>query len=204
MSETEEQAVVGETDDQPKVDTEVKDAQADDTDDLDKLLAEYEKSAGSDDTSSKPGESGEAQDQDLRKEIESLRNDFARMSTQEDLSKAVKAVRGDLDPEAFDDKFMELWLDRQAIEDPRLQQAWANRQNNPKQFEKVLSSLNKNFTKKFGSLPSKEMTDDREAVAQAVRGASTKAPEGKAPEYGSKSDQEFAADVEKTYGFRPL
>jgi hypothetical protein len=57
---------------------------------------------------------------------------------------------------------------------------------------------------KFSKLPDKAATEDRAAVTAAVRGASTKAPEGKAPSYGKMSDAEYNKDVEQKFGFRPL
>lgn len=204
MSENEEQTVVEESKDQSKTGAEEQDARQDD-DDLDTLLAQYEKDTESE-ASSKPGKSGEAQDpnKELMDRLQALEESTARSETRADLNKTIESIRGDLDPETFDDQFMEAWLDGRARTDPRLSQAWADRHNNPKQFQKVVGSLAKDFEKKFNSLPNKEATEDREAVAAAVRGASTKSPEGKAPNYGGKSNQEFADDVEKEFGFRPI
>lgn len=206
MSENEEQTVVDETKGQSETGTEGTDARKDDEDDLDTLLAQYEKEATSDDTSSKPGQSGEAQDpnRELMERLQALEESTARSETRADLDAAIKAVRGELDSEVFDDGFMETYLDSEARKDPRLSQAWANRHNNPKQFQKVVGSLAKSFEKRFGSLPNKEATEDREAVAAAVRGASTKSPEGRAPDYGNLSNDDFAAQVEKDHGFRPI
>ena len=99
---------------------------------------------------------------------------------------------------------MEAWLDAQARSDPRLAAAWSQRHANPKQFQKVVTGLSQSFAKKYGKLPDKQATEDREAVTAAVRGASTRAPEGKAPDYSGKSDAEFREDVRKNYGFNPI
>ena len=198
-----EQTVVTETDVPAEPASEVNDARADDTDDLDSLLAQYEKEAVSE-TSSTPGQTGEAQDQQLAGKIDALEQSLVQMASKADMDATINAIRGDLDPEVFDDVFVEAWLNAQATTDPRLATAWTNRQNNPKQFAKVKAELGRNFSKKFTSLPNKEATDDREVVAAAVRGASTKAPEGKTPDYSGLSDQEYASQVEKEHGFRPI
>lgn len=206
MAEDDKQTVVKETDGQTeKTGAEATDARTED--DLDSLLREFE-------TEAKPPEkkssatperkSDAATDPNLAEDVKSLKSELARMSSQKDMDATIKTIRGDLDPEVFDDAFMEAWLDTQARNDPRLQRAWSERHANPKQFARVTSELGKNFSKRFSSLPNKEATEDREAVTAAVRGASNKAPEGKPPEYGNLSDSEFAQEIEKTHGFRPF
>lgn len=117
-----------------------------------------------------------------------------------DMEKTIKNVRGDLDAEYFDDSFVESWIDGQARKDPRLATAWTNRHSQPKQFEKVVGQLGREFAKKYGKLPDKAATEDREAVTHAVRGASQRAPEGQAPNFSSMSHNEFAAAKAKMFG----
>lgn len=121
----------------------------------------------------------------------------------EDMQKTVSKVRGSLDASLFDDTLVEAWLDAQAREDPRLQQAWLNRHSNAKQFEKVVEGLGRSFAKRYGKMPDRAATEDREVVTAAVRGASTKAPEGNAPNFSDMNNAEYRETVKKKYGFDP-
>lgn len=203
MDEKQEQAVVTETDIPATPKPEAQDART--GDDLDSLLAQYEAEAMTPEPApATPGNAGTAPDPQIER-IAEVEQKLALLESREDINKLISDVRGpDLDPEVFDDGLVESYLDYMAKRDPRLTQAWLNRRSNPTQFEKVKAELGRSFTEKFSKLPDKAATEDHEAVAAAVRGASSKTPEGKAPDYSGKSDQEFAAEVEKEFGFRPL
>ena len=121
----------------------------------------------------------------------------------QDMTKAVTTVRGDLDPDRFDDRIVESWLNVRAREDERIANAWLQRHSNPKGFEKVVAQLGREFQKQYGKMPDQRATEDREAVTAAVRGASTKAPEGKAPDYSGMSNAEFRAAHKRDYGYYP-
>ncbi len=110
-----------------------------------------------------------------------------------------KEIRGDL-PEFFDDDLVQGWIHRQADKDPRLEQAWNDRFDNPKGFERVAVNLRRDFAKRYGKLPDKGATEDRDSVTHAVRGASTQAPEGKAPDYSRMSDNDFQQEKLKMFG----
>ena len=175
-----------------------------DGDDLDKLLAEFD-----DGSQPKPPpepakpepKPGAADDlKALADEVRGLRTERQRETFRRDMDAAIKDVRGNLDPEFFDDTFVESWMDAQARQDPRLAAAWAQRHDNPKQFAKVKETLGRQFAKKYGKLPDKQATEDREAVTAAVRGASTRVPEGKAPDYSKMSPAEFQAEKDRLFG----
>jgi hypothetical protein len=121
----------------------------------------------------------------------------------EDMNVVLQKVRGDLNTEFFDDDFVRAWIDGQAAKNPQLAQAWVNRAKDPKGFERVVGALQSGFVKKYGKLPDPNLTEDREAVSAAVRGASTKTPEAKPPKTSGMSDPEYRDYVEKTYGYRP-
>ncbi len=121
----------------------------------------------------------------------------------QDMGKAVSAVRGDLDSERFDDRIVESWLNVRAREDERIANAWLQRHSNPNGFKKVLATLGREFQKQYGSSPDKQATEDREAVTAAVRGASTRAPEGKAPDYSGMNNAEFREQHKKDFGYYP-
>ena len=197
----------------------VEDTSARDNDDLEKLLSEYEKPkeearAESDNGPSKPKpEQTPEAGHDLGKVLDRLntweeerkadRKREAELQFRTDMDKTIKEVRGDLDPNTLDDVFVEAWLDARARNDHRLAQAWAERYSDPKKFGRVVEKLGQEFSRKFEFMPDKNATEEREAVTAAVRGASTKAPESKPPDFKGMTNNEFADHVAKEHGFRP-
>lgn len=192
----EQQAVVEEADEQAAPASEANGAQEED--DLDTLLSQYEDESG--ESESEPEGKGEAdsgeKDEVLKahEEIKQWRAEQAKERFEKDVGKAVEAIRGELDPEIFDDALVRGWLEAQAQYDPRLSAAWSQRSQDPKTFQKVLEKLQGKFQKKFSSLPDKSLSEDREAVTQAVRGASKQAPAAEEIDHSdvrNMSDQEF-------------
>lgn len=179
----------------------------DDGSDLDSILSTFDQETKKPDAvaAPTPGQKPDATlDQNALAEVRGAVNEIAAFRYTRDMESTIKSVRGNLDPEIFDDTLVEGWINAQATRDPRLTQAWNARTQNPKQFEKVVQGLSKSFGQKFSKLPDKQATEDREVVAAAVRGTSTKAPEGKAPSYGNLGNNDFADQVEKDFGFRPI
>lgn len=173
-------------------------------DDLDKLLAEYdEKAAPPAATTPAQPEQKPGTDTTAKPATDPDVAEVKRYIFKQDMDKTVKAVRGDLSPDYFDDSLVKAWIEAQAEADPRLGLAWANRHNNPKQFEKVVDTLGRNFAKRYGKLPDKQATEDREAVTDAVRSASTKAPPAQAPNYAGMTNAEFREAHKRDYGYYP-
>lgn len=195
------QTVVTETNASAKPDAAVESARPQ-GDDLDTLLKDYDTSTAKPDTSSaKPEQTPGAAD-DLKNTLEQVKGYVTQAQTLQfkaDMKKTVDSVRGDLPSDIFDDDLVEAYLDGEARKDPRLAKAWTDRHANPKQFEKVVAGLQKAFSSKFSKLPNREATEDREAVTAAVRGASNRAPEEKAPDFTRMSDAEFAAAKDKMF-----
>jgi hypothetical protein len=176
-----------------------------DGDDLDTLLKEFDqhepKPVVSSTTKPEPGQEPDLKA--LAQKFESVEGFVRQQSAvqyKQDMAKTVEAVRGDLPAEIFDDGMIESWLDGQARNDPRLAQAWMERNTNPKQFEKVKVALGKQLAQKFSKLPDRQVSEDRASVAAAVRGASTRAPEAKAPNFAALSDNDFQAEKDKLFG----
>ena len=167
------------------------------TDDLDALLKEYETSARPPETQPEP--KAAPQKTDSGAEL----SDVRQYIFNQDMEKTIGKVRGGLDPDYFDDKLVKGWINEQAIDDPRLATAWQQRYANPKQYQKVVDQLSQKFAKKYGKMHDREATENREVVAAAVRGASTKAPEHKAPDYSNMSNPEYRQKVKQEYGFDP-
>lgn len=170
MSDDDKQAVVDVADAAPEVQAEV--AQNAREDDLDALLKQFDETKPEPKPEPKPDEITP----DAIKRLEGLERMIAEERYRKDMAETLKVVRGDLDPEIFDDTLVEAWIDTQARNDPRLSRAWQERYSNPKHFAKVREQLGKAFAAKFSKLPDKQATEDRETVAAAIRGASTKAP----------------------------
>jgi len=193
------QAVVDEANTQSTTVTEVNDAR-NNGDDLDSLLKEFDtetKPAAGSKPEPKPG----ADDlQAATAEVFQARDEIRNARYRQDMDKTVADIRGDLDPEFADNDFVEAWLDAQARKDQRLAQAWVNRNANPKQFDKVKAELGRALKAKFSKLPDRQATDDRAAVTAAVRGASNRAPENKAPDFSKLSDNDFQKEKDKLFG----
>lgn len=199
MSEENTQPVVDETKVTAPPVTEATSARTDD--DLDTLLAEFDKGNEKSPDPAQPATAAPAAtDQAVANETVLSEAKFIRQERfQKDMDDTIKKVRGDLPEELFDGPLVQAWIDSQATRDARLAQAWANRHADPKKFGQVVTELGKRFSK-YGKLPDKQATEDREAVTAAVRGASTRAPEGKAPNYAGMTNADFAAEKDRAFG----
>lgn len=196
MSEEDKQAVVDEADVSATQDTGATSAREED--DLDKILAEFNEQTRPAEPSKPEPTAGATNDQtNAAAEVLAARDEIRSERFQRDMGATIKDVRGDLPTDLYDDDFMTSWIDAQAKKDPRLAQAWVNRNSNPQSFAKVKAGLGREFAKRYGKLPDKAVTEDREIVTAAVRGASTKAPEGKAPDYAKMSNSELDSEWQK-------
>lgn len=95
------------------------------------------------------------------------------------------------------------WLDQMAREIPEAAASWMQRHNNPRQWAKWERYLSKAAESEFGPQVDQGATEDREAVAAAVRGASTKVTAEPPPRFGAMSNSEFRKNVRDQYGFDP-
>lgn len=194
------QAVVDETKVAAVPATEATSARTDD--DLDTLLSQYDEGAPKPSEPAKPATAAPAAD-DQAVANETVLNEakFIRQQRfQQDMKATIHDVRGDLPADLYDDDFVQAWIDAQAAKDARLATAWVNRAADPKKFGQVKAALGKEFAKRYNRIPDKQATEDREAVTAAVRGASTSAPSGKAPDYSKMTDAQFAAEKAKVMG----
>ena len=122
----------------------------------------------------------------------------------EDLNKAVSNIFGELKI-ALPVEAKIGWIDQLAINNPALGRAFMDRINNPRAWEQAEKAISKKIWNDFKSSQVDETaTADHEAVAQAVRGASTnKVATEPAPKLGGKSNAEFRKHVIEQYGFDP-
>ncbi|HEY6019651.1 MAG TPA: hypothetical protein VIY48_07050 [Candidatus Paceibacterota bacterium] len=121
-----------------------------------------------------------------RRELERVFNRFAE-GTQADA----------IDAEAF--------LNAAALRDPRINQAYASRASSPKAWDKIEGALKNEFARRYGKKVDKQVTESRDAVASAVRSASTAAPSKEITdnEIKSMSKDDFD-DLSRKLGITPV
>jgi hypothetical protein len=113
-------------------------------------------------------------------------------------SRLSEGTQGDaLDAEAY--------LIAQAKRNPKLEQAYLKRATNPKAWDDVYGALQKDFAKRYGKKVDKQATDSKEAVASAIRSASTAAPQKdySDKEISTMSTEEFNT-LQRKMGVSPL
>ena len=172
---------------------------------LDELLTQFnEATASQPDSTPEPAKTETTPEIDsVANEVRQLREEQRAQQFQADLDNAIKQVRGDLDPDFFDDAFVESYMDAEAKRNPKFAQAWANRNTNKRGFESVLGAVHRKMAKHATSRPDPNATEDRAAVTAAVTGATDKAPESPAPDLSGMSDAELREFTKKNYGFTP-
>ena len=168
-------------------------------DDLETLLNQWEAQAGDSDESQQSSESSSDQSQDeiaeLRKRVERQERERAQQQTQQDVQEAASKMRQAVSDEI--DISEDIWEDilhGRASRDPRVVNAWNARREKPEEWEKLTKAIAKDYVKRLRSNVDKSATEDRDAVASAVRSAS-KAPaqDSGAP---SESDLNNMSDAE--------
>lgn len=195
MSEDTTQTVVEDTKPPAQQGDKVDGARTEDT--LDTLLAQYEEQ-----TTKPPPSPSQTQQQEKTVDpdrLSAIENRFF----QEDLNKAVTNIMGDL---KVPRRLAMGWVDQMAREDSRIARAFLERSSNPDAWARVEKGLSKAFAKEMKELNpvDQQATEDREAVAAAVRGASiTRAPENAPVNYGKQNNAEFRNSVREQYGFDP-
>lgn len=175
-----EQTAVAEDTKAASTESDVKDSGAAQDDGLDDLLKEFDErrpSTTKEDATTKSEPTTDTSKpldvaalETLEKELRDVQAREARRELEKVFSNLSEGVEADaIDAESF--------LNAQAIRDPRLNQAYANRQSNPKAWDKVLGVLRQDFAKRYGKKVDKQVTASKDAVASAVRSASTAAPQ---------------------------
>jgi len=84
-----------------------------------------------------------------------------------------------------------------SVEFPESAQIFDHRAENPKAYERAMKKVNHKIYEAARSMPDPEISENRAAVAAAVRGASTKVHKEEAPRYGDMNDAEFAKEKAK-------
>lgn len=168
---------------------------------LEALLAEFEGSKSETPATAKPDTKVEAAtDTDAKTRLDALERQIYEQKFQQDIAPVVQHIKGAIPDGVLTDAEILDLLDAKAKRDPRLAAAWVDRSKNPQGWKKVQEGLARDFAKRFEKLPDKSATEDREAVTAAVRGASTKVPEGKTPDYHRMTPAQFQAEKDKMFG----
>ena len=203
-----EQTAVVETNEEPKEAATAEGETAQETDGLDELLKEFDERKEASDkteeikTKTEPKSDTKQVDLDALAALEKRLNDAdareARRELENLFSKLTEGVQADeVDAEAF--------LNAKAMREPKLNQAYANRASNPKAWDKVFASLHQEFQKRHGKKVDKQVTESKNAVASAVRSASTAAPRGELTDkdIASASKADFD-EMQRKLGVTPV
>ena len=133
----------------------------------------------------------------LQAEVKALKESTWRAKDEADTADAVRKIKGDLE---IPDYAVQGWLIDKARNDPRISQLWNERDQRPRDVQRMIERMKVDFAKeqaKFKPVDA-NATADREAVTAAVKGASTtRAPAEPAPSYGKMTDSEFLAEKRK-------
>lgn len=161
-------------------------------DDLAELLDEFKQA-------SKPEQTQQSDDTNLvralQQQVQELQQDRAAEVDQKDFDKVVNAIA---DGSPLPKTLVAGAVREIAIQDPNIQKAWEARFDNPRAWAKAQELIGEKFKSETENLPDPQVSQDREAVAAAVRGSSKRAPEG--PEVdeakvAAMNDAEFEAWV---------
>lgn len=202
---TEQTAVAEETKEAPKEETSADGGAAQQVD-LDDLLKEFDErkdSATSEETKAKP-EAKEPSQVDLEAiaTLERRLNEQEQREQRRELERLFDQISDGTNGDAV---YAEAYLNAQAIRNPKLNQAWAQRNSNPKAWDKVFGELKSGFVKFAGKRVDKQATESKEAVASAIRSASTAAPQrditNREVETMSKSDFD---ELQRKMGVSPV
>ena len=183
-------------------------------DDLDQLLAEFDTQ-----TAKPAADPFEISDNDFelrterarlhyqqkmfKSEVETYANQLALEKHNSDFNSLIKDLRGDLDEGLFPDKLVRAWIDAEARENENLQHAWMNRDQNARTWGQTKRELQKQFNSYASRMPDPALTEDRDAVAAAVRGSSVAAPRERPTDLSRMSNDELRKHSLDTYGFSP-
>lgn len=149
-------------------------------DNLDQLLAEFEKyrESTAETQSMEEEKSSDADDDQFVKKSDLdkiLEKEIARKQTLEktekDVELAVKAVKGDLN---FPDHYVRAILEAEAQKSDKFRNAFFYRDKNPEAWKKILEAKSKEFKKFFETKVDKSATESSNAIESAMRNATTK------------------------------
>lgn len=124
---------------------------------------------------------------------------FTEMRRQEtaDYQSLLKEAHQYLKGAAVTEDYADRYLRSEYELNPEVKNAWDQRYDSAEakaRCDRTLKRTLNNMAKAVSRIPDRQATEDREAVTAAVRSASTKAPEGKAPDYGRMTDRDLSKE----------
>lgn len=155
-------------------------AQGNEEDGLDELLREFEEKKTTlkeeDKTFTESKDKTEQPlDVNALAELEKRIKDQEQREVQRDLNTLYKNLA---DGTQADEVDVEIYLGKLARDNPQLNQLYWGRADNPGAWKRAEKALRQEVAKRFGKKVDKNVTESRDAVASAVRSASTAAPKG--------------------------
>ena len=202
--ESEQQTVVTETDAGAPPPVEESGAQDTQDDvDWDELLSQYEATNQDAEPASQPLENSENQDSGLQAKVEQLQAQLASVldkGTKADVQDLISSVGGETELPSY---AVRGFIDEQAEKDPRIREAFNQREANPTAYKKVVAALNKQFASENKGRIDPNATEDAAAVNAALRGSQTTAPETPPPDLSKLSNGEYREKIMKDFGFDP-
>ena len=201
-----EQAVSNEPDGSPKPENpggEAAQVNQPEGDDINAALSEYDNEVNRNQPAPSTPSHQSEQEEEVSVRLQRLEREQQDRIYRTDMDAACDTIRGDLPADRFDNQFLEGWLNARAMQDKRILRAWEDRSNDPAKFKRVLTGLAKELAGKWGDYSGvdQDATSTRDAVAAAMKGGTTKAPEGKPPELGKMTDAQLREFTQKEYGF---
>lgn len=193
MTTPDTQTVAKSPDDAGKQTSEGKGAQGK-GDDLDEILSEIAAESRTDEPPKKPEKApdeGKKADPDLRELVKGIYTRDARR----DLKTAIGSMKEEAEPlKALPDSYIESLIGAEARRDRRIITAWNNRETDPETWDKVLPRLARKIANGLGGTVDEQLTKDREAVVESVRGKTPGTGGGSDKvNLAAMSDAEFAA-----------
>lgn len=205
---TEQTAVADDTNATPTTQNEeiAAESSAAQNDGLDELLKEFDSRKEA--TREEPARPSEAKDATADLDVNALAVLEKRLNDQEareqrrELEKLFSDLSDGVQADAVD---AEAYLNAMALRDPRLNQAYLNRNSNPKAWDKVKGTLKQDFQKRFGKKVDKVATESRNAVESAIRSASTAAPDrGLSPNDVKNMSKDDFDNLQRKLGVTPI
>lgn len=143
--------------------------------DLEALLSEYEQETQVE-QQAQPSEP-QTPDPDRLNQVYSYVEQQQRQAmereTNEAIANSVKTIKDGMEMH-LPDNVIEGYLEQMARKDSRIANAFLQRDKNPQGWNNVLKGVQRAIVNDFNSLPDPKVNEDRQAVAAAVRSASTK------------------------------
>ena len=159
-------------------------------DDLDSLLAEFDKGVSAVDTSN---ESTSSENQPEWRHLEQSVEDLQHQSYRRGIDDSVSKMKSHGGISHVGNTAIEGYMEQRARMDPRITQAFMQREKNPVAWEKVLGSLAQDYSKEIRQ-PDAQVTEDQKAMRAAVESQpDTAEPEFKSVrDLNNMNDSEFA------------